>query len=197
MAGQEGTEILDFAATFLQQGHQRRFPRRLGQHLHQDSPGAAHPTAIQPFSYEDRRRGLLGVQQIGGQIIANPATDQLHRAAKRNPFADITDDMQIAGAGGPLKIKLGRTVVAGQQIKFQARLSHVAPHRAIATGIHRHPPQRAIGLDAEVDPAMGHLHGTGQQQPPRHGTPQQGRCQKRESMAAPGFGAGFGGVDRH
>ena len=114
MAGQAGAEIINFAAPFLQQGHQRRFPCRLGQHLHQNSAGATHTAAIQPFTHEDRRGGLLGMQQIGGKIIANPTTYQLHRAAKWHPFADITDDVQVTGAGGPLKIKLGRTVVAGQ-----------------------------------------------------------------------------------
>ena len=197
MAGQAGAEIIDFAAPFLQQGHQRRFPCRLGQHLHQNSTGATHATAIQPFTHEHRRGSLLGMQQIGGEIIANPTTNQLHRAAKRHPLADITNDVQIAGASGPLKIKLGRTVVAGQQIKFQVRFAHVAPHRAVAPGIHRHPPQGTIGLDAQIDPAMGHLHRTGQQQARRHRTPQQGRRQKRQSVAAPGLGAGFAAVDRH
>ena len=50
-----------------------------------------------------------------------------------------------------------------EQVEFQAGVAHVAAHRAVAAGIHHQAFERPVGLDAQVDPAMAHLHRAGQQ----------------------------------
>ena len=105
--------------------------------------------------------------------------------------------MQVAHAGGPFQIEVGSAIGAIEQRQFQARVADVASHASVPARIHHQPPQGAIRLDAQIHPAMGHLHRAGQQQAGAHRPPQQRGGEEREAMAAPGlFGGGRGG-DRH
>ena len=48
------TEAGNFPAAFLEQGHQGGIRGGLGQHLHQETPGAAHPLTVDPLPHEHR-----------------------------------------------------------------------------------------------------------------------------------------------
>ena len=138
--GQTAREALDLPAALLQQGHQGRLLGRLGQHLHQHAAGAAHAIAADLLTHEQGRRGLFGMEQIGGHVITDAAAHQLHRAAEWLTLADVAHHVQIAGAGGAAEIELGHPGWIGHQIQFQARIPHIAAHRAIPSGIHHQPP---------------------------------------------------------
>ena len=80
--------------------------------------------------------------------------------------------MQIAGAAGGFEVQVGQAFWIFQQLELQTRVAHMAAHRAVAARIHHQALQGAIGGDAQVYAAMGHLHRAGQQQPSRHGAAQ-------------------------
>ena len=153
--------------------------------------------AINLFTHKHGRGGLLRVQQVGGNVFANAAAHQFHRGAEGFAFAEIPHHMQVAGAAGPAEIEVGAVVGGAHQVEFQAGIAHVAAHPAVAASIHHQAPQGPIGLNAQIDPTVLHLHRAGQQQPRRHGPAQQGGGQEGESMALASGAQGFSGGDRN
>lgn len=137
------------------------------------------------------------MEQIGGHVLTDPAAHQLHRAAEGFPLAPIPHHVQITRAGGPAEIEVVAAGRISHQIQLQTRPAHVAPHGSVPTRVHHQAPQGTIGLDAQIDPAMGHLHRAGQQQPRRHGPTKQSSGEEGEPMPAPGVAAGDRGGDRH
>ena len=162
-------EVAHLPAALLQQGHQGRLVGRLGQHLNQHAATAAHAVAVYLLAYKHCRGGLLGVQQVGGEIVADAAAHQFHRGAEWFAFAQVAHHVQVAGAAGAAEVEVGQAVGARHRVQLQGRVAHIAAHGAVAARVHHQAPQWAIRLDAQVDAAMGHLHRAGQQEPGRHG----------------------------
>ena len=98
--------MLDLSAAFLEQRHQRRFAGGLGQHLHQHATGVLQTCAVDALADKDRRRGLLRVQQVGGDVITNASTDEFDGRAEGLPFPEVPDDVEIARPGGLLEVEL-------------------------------------------------------------------------------------------
>ena len=123
-------------AALLQQGHQGGFAGGLGEYLHQYSTAAAHPLAIDLLAHKHRRWGLLGMDQVGGEVVANATAHQFHRGAERFTFAQVADHVEVARAGGCFEVELAAAIGGLHQIQLELGVAHVAPHRAIAPRIH-------------------------------------------------------------
>ena len=137
------------------------------------------------------------MEQVGGHVFADAATDQFHRAAEGFALAQVPHDVEVAGAAGLVEIELVGAIGRLQQVEFQAGGAHIAAHRSVAAGIHHQTLQRSIGLDPQVDPPMADLHRTSQKQSRRHGPAQQGGGEKRQAMAPAGVAGGHRAVHRH
>ena len=83
------------------------------------------------------------------------------------------------------------------RIELQAVFSHVPPDGPVAAGIHHQAPERPIRSQAQIDPAMLHLHRAGQHQAGSHGPPQHHGGQIRQAMALPGLLNGVRRRHRH
>ena len=76
------------------------------------------------------------MEQIGGNVLPDPTTDQFNRARERFPLPVIPNDMEVTGTGSGLKIKAIVPEIISNRIQFKIGFADISTHRSIPSCVH-------------------------------------------------------------
>ena len=125
------------------------------------------------------------MEQIGGNILTNASANELNGAVEGLALAVVTHHVEVTGASGFLKVEAEVSGFILNRIKFEGRLADVATNGSVATGIHHQALDRSVGAEAQIHPAVAHLHRTREHQSSRHGPSEHHAGEERQPMAFP------------
>ena len=125
------------------------------------------------------------MEQIGGHILTNASTDEFNGAVEGLTLAVITHHVEVAGASGLLEVEAEMACFILNRVEFQTRLAHVPTNGSVTAGIHHQVLDWSVGTEAQVHPAVAHLHRTGQHQSSGHGSSEHHAGEERQTMALP------------